>query len=85
MPGVILYYSITMANYFPKDALSPYQAELIGSYRIIQALVFCWITGAGLFLLYKQNLSFFRKYGVDTYGFFNSRKMLDNTIGDNEN
>lgn len=83
MPGVILYYSIRISNYFPKDALSPYQAELIGSYRIIQALVFCWITGAGLFLLYKQNLSFFKKYGVDTHGFFNSRKMIDNiTIED---
>jgi len=61
-----------------KSALSPYESEIMGPYRIIQSLLFCWVTSAGLLLINKQMNSFFRKYRTKTpYDFFNSRRMTD--------
>lgn len=58
--------------------LSPYESEIMGPYRLIQSMLFCWVTSAGLLLINRQMNSFFRKYKTKTpYDFFNSRRMTE--------
>jgi hypothetical protein len=54
---------------------SPYVHDLTSSYRVLQSFLFCWITGAGLFLIYSQMQKMFKRYNVTSYGFFNSRRL----------
>jgi len=54
---------------------SPYVHDLTSTYRVLQSFLFCWITGAGLFLIYFQMQKIFKRYNVNSSSFFNSRRL----------